>query len=154
MNKLSIGIGIVAVAILSGAIYFGVSMKQSQENVSLLPKTVNTTRSTTSEKTTTPGTEQTTQNNEKMFTVIGENFSFTPNTIEVKKGDTVKITFQNKKGFHDWVIDEFQSRTKQIKTDEEETIQFVANKVGSFEYYCSVGNHRQMGMKGTLLVSE
>jgi nitrosocyanin len=155
MNKLSIGIGIIAIFILMGAIYYGATAKRSSENVSLMPSTVNADISTpASPQTTISGIEQPARNKTKEFIVTGGNFSFTPNTLEVKKGDTVKITFQNKEGFHDWVIDEFQVRTKQINADEEETIQFVADKVGSFEYYCSVGKHRQMGMKGTLTVTE
>ena len=90
----------------------------------------------------------------KEFTVIGSNFAFTPETIEVSKGDTVKITFQNAVGFHDLKLDEFTgAATKQLKVGESETIEFVADKVGDFEYYCSVGNHRAMGMKGTLTVN-
>lgn len=87
------------------------------------------------------------------FTVEGKNFAFMPSTLSVKKGDTVKITFKNTGGFHDLVIDEFNVRTKQIQTGEE-TVEFVADKAGSFEYYCSVGEHRTMGMKGTLTVTE
>ena len=88
----------------------------------------------------------------KEFTVIGSNFTFTPNTITVNKGDTVKITFQAVSGFHDLTLDEFAVATKQLQAGESETIQFVADKTGSFEYYCSVGNHRAMGMKGMLTV--
>ncbi len=90
----------------------------------------------------------------KEFTVTGANFSFSPNTISVKKGDTVKITFKNAEGYHDLRLDDFGVFTKMIVAGAEDTIQFVANRVGSFEYYCSVGSHRQMGMKGTLTVSE
>jgi len=90
--------------------------------------------------------------NTKSVTVEGGNFKFTPNTITVTKGDTVKITFKNMEGFHDLVIDEFQIRAKQIPAGQEETIQFVADKPGSFEFYCSVGTHRKMGMVGTLEV--
>src|SRR5882672_6015209 len=31
----------------------------------------------------------------KEFTVTGQNFSFSPSTLTVNKGDTVKITFKN-----------------------------------------------------------
>lgn len=86
------------------------------------------------------------------ITVKGQNFSFTPNEIHVKKGDTVKITFENVGGFHNWVIDEFNAKTKTIPSGQTDTVQFVADKAGTFEYYCSVGNHRQMGMKGNLIV--
>lgn len=88
----------------------------------------------------------------KSFTVTGGNFTFSPNQMTVKKGDTVKITFVNDEGFHDLVIDEFNVRTTKLAAGKSETVEFVADKTGGFEFYCSVGTHRQMGMKGTLVV--
>ncbi|MFZ2555589.1 MAG: cupredoxin domain-containing protein [Minisyncoccia bacterium] len=88
----------------------------------------------------------------KEFTVTGKNFSFSPGNLTVKKGDRVKITFVNDAGTHDLVVDGYEARTQIIKGGARETIEFVADKAGSFEYYCSVGSHRQMGMKGTLIV--
>lgn len=88
----------------------------------------------------------------KEFTIVGKNFSFTPSLITVKKGDKVKITFKNENGFHDFKIDEFGLATKQSTAPNTEVLEFTANKTGSFEYYCSVGSHRSMGMKGTLKV--
>jgi nitrite reductase (NO-forming) len=92
--------------------------------------------------------------NRVTINVDGGNFKFSPNKIEVKKGDTVEIVFKNTEGFHDFVIDEFNAKTSQIQAGKTETVTFVADKTGSFEYYCSVGTHRQMGMKGTLVVTE
>ncbi len=88
----------------------------------------------------------------KEFTITGKNFSFDPSSITVKKGDTVKITFKNASGMHDFRIDEFRVATKIITGGKEETVEFTADKSGMFEYYCSVGKHRQMGMKGMLMV--
>jgi plastocyanin len=88
----------------------------------------------------------------KTFTVEATPFAFSPAEIKVNKGDKVRIVFVNKNGFHDWVLDEFSAKTKQLQAGETETIQFLADKSGTFEYYCSVGNHRQMGMKGKLIV--
>ncbi|HEY4503015.1 MAG TPA: cupredoxin domain-containing protein [Candidatus Paceibacterota bacterium] len=88
----------------------------------------------------------------KEFTVTGKEFSFSPSLITVKKGDRVKITFVNSAGFHDFKIDEFGAATKQTKAPTTEVLEFTADKVGSFEYYCSVGSHRAMGMKGILKV--
>jgi cytochrome c oxidase subunit 2 len=88
----------------------------------------------------------------KEFTITGQNFSFAPAVITVKKGDKVKITFKNAEGFHDFKIDEFNVATKQIQGGGEDTVEFTADKTGTFEYYCSVGKHRQMGMKGQLIV--
>jgi plastocyanin len=87
-----------------------------------------------------------------MITVEGANFSFTPNTITVKKGAKAKIVFKNIEGFHDFVIDELNVRTTQLKAGAEEVVEFTPTEVGQFEFYCSVGKHREMGMKGTLTV--
>lgn len=92
------------------------------------------------------------KNSTKVFYVNGKNFSFNPAEIKVSKGDKVKIVFKNESGFHDWVLDEFNVRTPQISTGESAEVEFTADKAGTFEYYCSVGNHRQMGMKGNLIV--
>ncbi|MBL8029954.1 MAG: cupredoxin domain-containing protein [Candidatus Doudnabacteria bacterium] len=89
---------------------------------------------------------------EKVFNIVGNNFSFSPAEIRVKRGDTVKIVFNNKVGFHDLVIDEYSVRTPQIQADKSAEIIFTADKTGTFEYYCSVGQHRAMGMKGNLIV--
>jgi plastocyanin len=89
----------------------------------------------------------------KEFVVEGSNYTFVPSQITVKLGDTVRVIFKNSDGLHDWRLDEFNAATKKIQGGQSETIEFVANKAGTFEYYCSVGNHRQMGMKGTLMVT-
>ena len=90
----------------------------------------------------------------KSFTVTGSNFAFAPSTLSVKKGDTVKITFKMASGTsHDFVIDAFNVRTNRLEAGDSQTVTFVADKTGSFEYYCSVGQHRAMGMKGTLTVT-
>jgi plastocyanin len=90
----------------------------------------------------------------KEFTVTGSPFKFVPAAMTVKKGDTVKITFKNSGGTHDFVIDELGVKTKTLASGAEETVQFVASKVGTFEYYCSVGNHRAMGMVGKITITE
>ena len=88
----------------------------------------------------------------KEFTVFASNFKFSVNEIKVKKGDKVRIIFKNEGGTHDWVLDEFTAKTDRVQSGQSDTVEFVADKTGTFEYYCSVGSHRQMGMKGKLIV--
>ncbi|MEX0919297.1 MAG: plastocyanin/azurin family copper-binding protein [Parcubacteria group bacterium] len=87
------------------------------------------------------------------FVVETSNFSFTPNNLTVNEGDTVRITVRNEFGMHDFVLDEFAgARTSILNAGQEEVITFIADRTGTFEFYCSVGTHRQMGMVGTLTV--
>jgi len=88
----------------------------------------------------------------RVFNVGGTNFAFDVKEIRVKEGDTVTINFVSNGGFHDWVVDEFDAATAQVNTDGTTSVTFVADKAGTYEYYCSVGNHRAQGMVGTLIV--
>jgi plastocyanin len=90
----------------------------------------------------------------KVITITGGHFYYDVKEIKVKKGETVSITFKSEDGRHDLRIDEFNAGTKVLGTGQEETLTFVADKVGEFEYYCSVGNHRAQGQKGKLIVTE
>jgi len=102
--------------------------------------------------TNDPGITVTTVDTVQEVVVRGNNFTFDTKEIRVKEGTTVRVVFENSGGSHDWVLDEFDARTKMLKSGESETIEFVASKKGSFEYYCSVGEHRAMGMVGKLIV--
>ncbi|MFA6304411.1 MAG: cupredoxin domain-containing protein [Patescibacteria group bacterium] len=88
----------------------------------------------------------------KTFTVIAKNFSFSLPEIRVNNGDIVKIILDNQEGFHDILIDEFNVKSAQLKANQQTEVTFTADKTGTFEYYCSVGQHRAMGMKGNLIV--
>ena len=94
----------------------------------------------------------------KTFVMSGENFKFMMDGAEnpdliVNEGDTVRIEFTSGQGFHDLVVDEFGAATSQVKDGESTSVEFKTDKKGTFEYYCSVGSHRQMGMKGNLIVN-
>ncbi len=162
MNKKTVGtaVAVVAVGLVGVLLYSSHGSQNSASSNSSAAADMSTampadqggdTAVTTATTTTTVATDVQT-GTVKEFTVTGTNFAFAPSAITVNKGDTVKITFKNASGFHDFKIDAFNVATKQIPGGQEQTVQFVATKTGSFEYYCSVGKHRAMGMKGTLTV--
>ncbi len=91
---------------------------------------------------------------QKTFNITGRNFAFSLQEIRVKKGDTVTINFSSVEGFHDFTIDEFNARTERVQAGQSSSVTFVADKAGTFEYYCSVGSHRALGMVGRLIVEE
>lgn len=53
---------------------------------------------------------------------------------------------------HDFVVDELKIKTAVINNGQEDFVEFTADKAGTFEFYCSVGNHRAMGMVGKITV--
>jgi plastocyanin len=71
--------------------------------------------------------------------------------ITVKQGDTVKLDITNTFGTHDIKIDEYNIY-QQLPANQVTTVQFTADKVGDFVYYCTKPGHREHGMWGTLHV--
>lgn len=88
----------------------------------------------------------------KEIIVEGSNYKFSPNKITVKKGEKTRIVLKNLEGTHDFKVDELNIAIRVIQTGEEDFVEFTADKIGQYEFYCSVDGHRQMGMKGTLVV--
>lgn len=88
----------------------------------------------------------------KVLEITGVEYDFSIEEIRVKRGDRVRIEFTSQEGLHDLVIDAFDVRTQQVSTGQSDVVEFVADEAGTFEYYCSVNNHRQLGMVGTLIV--
>lgn len=87
-----------------------------------------------------------------VFDVAGTNFAFDITEMRVQEGDVVTVNLVSEEGYHDWVVDEFDAATEKIREGETTSVTFVADASGTYEYYCSVGSHREQGMVGTLIV--
>ncbi|MBP9690752.1 cupredoxin domain-containing protein [Candidatus Woesebacteria bacterium] len=90
----------------------------------------------------------------QIVTVEAGSFYFKPNEIRVKKGQKVRIVMNSVSMMHDFVIDELGVKLPVVKDGDTGEVEFVASTAGSFEYYCSVGQHRAQGQVGTLIVEE
>ena len=120
-----------------------------------IPKFINLTdeaKHAPSATTPPPPTPSAPKATVKAFTLTATPYKFSMSEITVNEGDTVRITLVNQGGRHDWNLDEWGAKTKVLSEGEQDTVEFTANKKGTFEYYCSVGSHRQMGMKGSFIV--
>ena len=76
---------------------------------------------------------------------------FSLKEITVNKGDRVRIKITEVSGVHNFNIDEFGVYTE-TPLNKESVVEFVADKSGSFVYYCSKPGHRANGHWGTLKV--
>ena len=150
----SLVIGILfVIALIAGAFWFMSSNKQAT-TPSQTNQTTQTETTVTEEPTAT-ATESATGENvvAKAISVEGGEFYFKPNQIKVKKGEKVTVTFTNAgKMTHNFFVDEFNVASQTINGGKTTTVEFTPDKAGTFEFYCGVGSHRQMGMKGSLIV--
>jgi len=96
--------------------------------------------------------EAATTSKEKEFTITAGDFYFTPNKINVNKGDTVTFTITNKSGIHNLTLNEFHVRTPILLPEQPFKVTFTADKAGTYEYYSSAPRQKELGMTGTLIV--
>ena len=73
-------------------------------------------------------------------------YKYTPELIEINKGERVRININNIDTLHGIRIPEFNVKG-------ENSVEFTANKTGEFEFYCTVycgDQHKEM--KGKIIV--
>ena len=101
---------------------------------------------------------------------------FQPESLTISSGQRVKLTLKNDDvAEHDWQIDEIDADV--VASDgsgdehagsggnalddgigvhtaggESNSLTFVVNKPGQYDFYCTVSGHRESGMVGTLVV--
>jgi plastocyanin len=93
----------------------------------------------------------------KTFTIVSDNYEFYIDGVEnpqirVNLGDNVTIKFSSIEGSHSWNVAKLAARSKTVSTNESTTLNFIANIQGTFDYYCAVGRHQNIGQKGKFIV--
>lgn len=142
-------IAVVVVVLIAALTYAYRSPKteQSQNGTVLSPAQSESTQADQAATVAKDPAEET-----KVFSISAKSFEFSLKEIKVKRGEKVRIDLTVTQGMHAWKVDEFNAQTKQINAGQSDSVTFTADKAGTFEYYCSVANHRQMGMVGKLIV--
>lgn len=86
--------------------------------------------------------------NVKEFDIIAKQWNFVPDIITVNRGDTVIINLRNVDVGHGFSLPTF-GVNEQVGPGETVRIEFVADKVGSFSFkctvYCGAGHSRMDG---------
>ncbi len=90
------------------------------------------------------------ENSIRTIDIKSGNFFFEPKVINAKPGEKLRIDFRGNVGTHTFVIDE--AKVKETVKDGSGFEFIVPTTPGSYAFYCDVGNHRAMGMKGMLIV--
>ncbi len=89
----------------------------------------------------------------KEIEIVANEYSFTPSSIGLEKGDSVSITLKNAGATsHTLFMDGYGVTTGSVAPGRSGTLSFTADKTGSFDFYCNIDGHRDLGMRGTMEV--
>lgn len=88
----------------------------------------------------------------KEFTMTAKKWDFSPSTITVNKGDTVKLYIKSIDVTHGFGLPDF-GVNENLPPGERVNVEFVADKTGTFTFECTVYcGSGHSGMKGQLIV--
>ncbi len=88
------------------------------------------------------------------FVVTASRFRFEPASLEATEGDRIALTLRSADGTHGIAIPELKVKATIPKGGAPVTLEFLAEKAGTFKFECSEycgSGHRQM--KGRLVVA-
>jgi uncharacterized cupredoxin-like copper-binding protein len=87
------------------------------------------------------------------ITITATDYTFTPNTLTINKGQPVTIELVNNgKMPHDIVSPELNLQSSTIQPGQTTRVTFTPEDSGTFNFYCSVDGHRDLGMVGSIVV--
>ena len=90
--------------------------------------------------------------NRREFTIRASDYHFSPDRLEVTQDDLVKLTVQSADVAYSFAIDEYRL-ARRIPAGSSATIEFRADRVGSFPFYSNMTNDgRHASMRGELVV--
>ena len=88
----------------------------------------------------------------KEFNIIAKQWDFSPSTITVNEGDNVILNIESIDVTHGFSLLSF-GVSEQLVSGNIVKIEFVADKKGTFSFFCNVQcGSGHIGMKGTLVV--
>ena len=89
------------------------------------------------------------------YIIVGTEFAFEPDTIEIPVNEETVIEFRNLGTVdHDLVIEEFGVATGSMRIGSKKTVRFTPTETGEFALICSIPGHPDAGMTGTVSVVE
>lgn len=95
-----------------------------------------------------PPTMPTETGNTVEIQMEAKNYEFLPTEISANKGDKVKLTITAQNAGHTFTLPQFNI-DKELKLGEDEVIEFLADKEGTFVFYCKT----HPSMKGKLTIT-
>jgi len=126
--------------------------KNSATNSLPAPDSPETQEMTIEEASPTPPDESASMDNVKEINLIAKQWEWSPSTITVNQGDTVRLIVTSTDVDHGIIIPGYKI-DETIPVGETITVEFIADKAGQFPFSCSVPcgtGHGQM--TGTLIV--
>lgn len=110
----------------------------------------------TTNTTPAPAQATTEKQAEPGIAVTEREFAIEPKDVEVPKAGTVTFTIRNAGGTeHALEVEgpKGEEETDPIAPGASATLKVVLDKPGRYEWYCPIGDHKDRGMRGTIVVA-
>ena len=69
--------------------------------------------------------------------LVASSEGFKPKVVNVRKGDTVRLSLRSADGEHCFALDAWRIE-KRVRSDKPTIVEFVPEKTGTFAFYCCI----------------
>lgn len=159
MGKTGLIVTLLILIALGVGIFFlfsqekSVSVDENQDFSGVIENTQTNTETTTPSSTSSPSSDSQITPQIKEFDITAKKWDFSPSTITVNEGDTVILNVESIDVEHGFALLDF-GINEQLSPGETVRIEFVADKKGTFSFFCNVYcGSGHSGMKGILVVN-
>lgn len=90
---------------------------------------------------------------DREIVVTVSEFYFSPESLNISKGEKVRIWIVNDGSTaHNLHLPDMNLDSGNVAPGNKGYVDFVSDRVGSYNFYCGVGGHKDLGMNGNIIV--
>lgn len=146
-------IALLCVIAIASAALFAIVWRTKNANIVTTDVSANSTQKQKPTNTNnTPENSSNIDSEAKEFSIVARKWEFSPSTITVNKGDRVIVRITSADTAHGFALPAFRVNER-LEPSVETTIEFIADKVGTFPFFSSVfAGEGTKNMKGAVTV--
>ena len=147
-----VGIAVIVLVLVGGFFLFNVGSNSSSNSVEGIVVVEKSSSQDINIQKEEPSSETEEVPEIKEFNIIAKRWDFSPSTITVNEGDTVILNIESIDVTHGFTLPTF-GVSEQLVSGNTVKVEFIADKKGTFSFFCNVFcGSGHSSMKGTLVV--
>lgn len=85
--------------------------------------------------------------------ISASKYEFKPRELKLKAGQPVTVVLTSTGGSHSFHVDALNVHSAEAGDGKTITVEFTADRPGTYEFYCAHGDHKEKGMTGRLEIA-
>ncbi|MGQ0762671.1 MAG: cupredoxin domain-containing protein [Acidobacteriota bacterium] len=85
--------------------------------------------------------------------ISASKYEFKPRELKLKAGQPIRVVLTSTGGTHSFHVDALNVHSAEAGEGKTISLEFTADRPGTYEFYCAHGDHKDKGMTGRLEIT-